>query len=184
MIRNRRVQTIERKRVLFLILATIPGAIGGLLLEEKAETVFRAPVLTACALIVMGLVLWASDRFSAMDRPLTSMRWLDALLSGNFAGVRIASRSVTLGSTISTGRLLKFDRQAAAVFSFLMSMPITAAQWCESSGCNSDDWLYDAAHRWSPCRGISSWLAIANSASLREAVTAMASSRSIASSSE
>jgi undecaprenyl-diphosphatase len=127
MLRNRSVQTVEEKRVLFLILATIPGAIGGLLLEEKAETTFRAPALTASALIVMGIVLWAADRFSRMDRELTMMRWLDALLIGVsqvFALLPGVSRS---GSTITTGRLLKFDRQSAAVFSFLMSMPIIAA---------------------------------------------------------
>jgi undecaprenyl-diphosphatase len=127
MLRNRSVQTVEEKRVLFLILATIPGAIGGLLLEKKAETVFRAPALTASALIVMGIVLWAADRFSRMDRELTMMRWLDALLIGVsqvFALLPGVSRS---GSTITTGRLLKFDRQSAAVFSFLMSMPIIAA---------------------------------------------------------
>ena len=127
MLRNRKVQTVEEKRVLFLILATIPGAIGGLLLEKKAETVFRAPVLTASALIGMGVVLWAADHFSRMDRQLTGMRWLDALLIGIsqvFALLPGVSRS---GSTITTGRLLRFDRQSAAVFSFLMSMPIIAA---------------------------------------------------------
>lgn len=127
MIRNRKVQTVEEKRVLFLILATIPGAIGGLLLEKKAETAFRAPALTATALIVMGIVLWAADRFSLMNRQLPGMRWLDALLVGIsqvFALVPGVSRS---GATITTGRLLKFDRQSAAVFSFLMSMPIIAA---------------------------------------------------------
>ena len=127
MLRNRSVQTVEEKRVLFLILATIPGAIGGLLLEKKVETTFRAPALTASALIVMGVVLWAADRFSRMDRELTKLRWLDALLIGIsqvFALLPGVSRS---GSTITTGRLLKFDRQSAAVFSFLMSMPIIAA---------------------------------------------------------
>lgn len=127
MLRKRSVQTVEEKRVLFLILATIPGAIGGLLLEEKAETVFRAPALTASALIVMGIVLWAADRFSRMNRELATMRWADALLIGIsqvFALLPGVSRS---GSTISAGRLLKFDRQSAAVFSFLMSMPIIAA---------------------------------------------------------
>lgn len=126
-LRSRRVRTVEEKRLVFLILATIPGAIGGLLLEEKAETVFRAPVLTACALIVMGIILWASDRFSRMDRELSTIRWVDALLIGIsqvFALIPGVSRS---GSTITTGRLLSFDRQSAAVFSFLMSMPIIAA---------------------------------------------------------
>ncbi len=127
MLRNRRVESVEERRVLFLILATIPGAIGGLLLEKKAETAFRAPALTATALIVMGIVLWGADRFSRMDRQLTGMRWLDALLIGIsqvFALIPGVSRS---GSTITTGRALRFDRQSAAVFSFLMSMPIIAA---------------------------------------------------------
>ena len=126
-VRNRRVSTIEEKRVVFLILATIPGAIGGLLLQKKAETAFRAPALIATALIVMGIVLWAVDRFSRMERELGTMRWLDALLIGIsqvFALIPGVSRS---GATITTGRLLTFDRQSAAVFSFLMSMPIIAA---------------------------------------------------------
>jgi undecaprenyl-diphosphatase len=127
MIRNRSVRTVEEKRVLFLILATIPGAIGGFLLEKQAETTFRAPALTASVLIIMGVVLWAADRFASMDRELTGMRWLDALLIGVsqvFALIPGVSRS---GSTITAGRVLKFDRQSAAVFSFLMSMPIIAA---------------------------------------------------------
>jgi undecaprenyl-diphosphatase len=126
-LRKLRVETVEEKRVVFLILATIPGALGGLLLEKKAETTFRAPVLTALALMVMGVILWAADRLSRMDRQLPSMRWLDALLVGIaqvFALVPGVSRS---GATISAGRLLGFDRQSAAVFSFLMSMPIIAA---------------------------------------------------------
>jgi undecaprenyl-diphosphatase len=127
MIRNRKVQTVEEKRVLFLILATIPGAIGGLLLEKKAETAFRTPALTATALIIMGIVLWAADRFSRMDRELPAMRWLDALLIGCAQVIALIPGVSRSGSTISTGRLLGFDRQSAAVFSFLMSMPIIAA---------------------------------------------------------
>jgi undecaprenyl-diphosphatase len=126
-IATRKVDTVEKKRVVFLILATIPGAIGGLLLEEKAETVFRAPALTACALIVMGIILWAVDRVSAQDRPLDSMRWRDALLIGLAQVIALIPGVSRSGSTITAGRGLRFDRQSAAVFSFLMSMPIIAA---------------------------------------------------------
>src|SRR5438094_10572684 len=54
MLQTRRVQTDEQRRVLFLILATIPGAIAGLALEHYAETVFRDPRLVAMTLIMMG----------------------------------------------------------------------------------------------------------------------------------
>jgi len=125
--RNRRVQTVEEKRVVFLIVATIPGAIGGLLLEEKAETVFRAPLLTATALMVMGVILWAADRVSRMDRQLSSMRWPEALLIGIAQVLALVPGVSRSGATITAGRLVRFDRQSAAVFSFLMSMPIIAA---------------------------------------------------------
>lgn len=126
-VRTRRIETVEQKRVIFLILATIPGAIGGLLLEKKAETVFRAPALTASALIVMGLILWAVDKVSSQERPLDRMRWLDALLIGLAQVIALVPGVSRSGSTITAGRALHFDRQSAAIFSFLMSMPIIGA---------------------------------------------------------
>lgn len=124
---TRRVESVEQKRVIFIILATIPGAIGGLLLEEKAETVFRAPVITAIALMVMGLILWLVDRFSPQERRIGRMRWLDAVLIGTAQVIALVPGVSRSGSTITAGRALRLDRQSAAVFSFLMSMPIIAA---------------------------------------------------------
>ena len=124
---HRRVETEEERRVIFLIVATIPGAIAGLALEKYAESAFRDPRLIACVLIVMGIVLWVVDRVAAQERPLASMRWTDALLIGlaqMFAILPGVSRS---GSTITAGRALRLTREGAAVFSFLMSMPIIAA---------------------------------------------------------
>lgn len=126
-VRTQRVSGDEQWRAVFIVIATIPGAIGGLLLEKYAETVFRAPALTAVALIVMGGMLWAADRFAPQTRPLNALRWTDALLIGIaqvFALIPGVSRS---GSTMTAGRALGLDRTAAATFSFLMSMPITAA---------------------------------------------------------
>jgi undecaprenyl-diphosphatase len=126
-LRTRKIEGDEQWRVVYIAIATVPGAIGGLLLEKYAESVFRAPALTAVMLIVMGTILWAADRYAKQERTLAGVRWVDALLIGIaqlFALIPGVSRS---GSTMTAGRALGFDRTSAATFSFLMSMPITAA---------------------------------------------------------
>jgi undecaprenyl-diphosphatase len=126
-VRRRRVETESERRFVWVVIATIPGAIAGFLLQDYAATVFRSPTLIGTMLIVMGVILWAVDRWSNQERPLATMRWTDALLVGlaqMFAIIPGVSRS---GSTITAGRGLRFSRESAAVFSFLMSLPITAA---------------------------------------------------------
>ena len=52
-----RIETPEKRRVMYLILATIPGAVGGYLLQEQAATSFRSPELIGITVIVVGIVL-------------------------------------------------------------------------------------------------------------------------------
>lgn len=126
-VRTRTVTTDSERRVIFLIIATIPGGLGGLLLEDLAETVFRAPVITGIALIVLGVLLWAVDRWARHDRPLDGMAWTDALLFGLAQVTALVPGVSRSGATMTMGRALQFTREGAAVFSFLMSMPITLA---------------------------------------------------------
>jgi undecaprenyl-diphosphatase len=122
-----RVETPEKRRVVYLIIATIPGAIGGLLLQKQAESAFRSPQIISIALIVMGLLLWVVDKAVDQRRVLGEMRWLDALLIGLSQVIALIPGVSRSGSTITTARGLRFDRESAAEFSFLMSMPIIAA---------------------------------------------------------
>jgi undecaprenyl-diphosphatase len=122
-----RVETPEKRKVIYLIIATIPGAIGGFLLQSRAESSFRNPTLIATALIVMGIVLWAVDKVVDQKRILGEMRWIDALLIGLSQVIALIPGVSRSGSTITTARGLRFDRESAAEFSFLMSMPIIAA---------------------------------------------------------
>jgi undecaprenyl-diphosphatase len=124
---SRRIETIEERRAVFIVIATIPAAVFGLLLEDYAETIFRAPALTATMLIVMGAILWWADHTAPRTRPLAEMTWKQALIIG-FAQVCALIPGVSRsGATMTAGRLLQFDRQSAAIFSFLMSMPVIAA---------------------------------------------------------
>ena len=126
-VRYRAVRTDEERRAVYIALATIPAAINGVLLAEAAESTLRAPPLIATTLIVMGVLLWQADRAAPRDRTLGTMRWRDAALIGiaqAFALIPGVSRS---GATITAGRTLGFDRQSAATFSFLLSLPITVA---------------------------------------------------------
>jgi undecaprenyl-diphosphatase len=124
---TRRIETDEERRVLFLVIATIPGGIGGILLADYAETVFRTPALIAMTLIIMGIILWAIDRFSPHERALSDMRWTHALLYGLAQVLALVPGVSRSGATMTAGRAMGFHRESAAVFAFLMSMPITAA---------------------------------------------------------
>lgn len=125
--RSRRITTVEQRRVVFLMIATVPAALAGLALEKAAESAFRKPATIAVAMIVMGAILWAADRFSPRDRQLDGMVWLDALVLGLSQVLALVPGFSRSGSTITAGRLLGYDRESAAIFSFLMSMPIIAA---------------------------------------------------------
>jgi undecaprenyl-diphosphatase len=122
-----RMLTPDQWELGLLVVATIPGGLAGLALESKADEAFRAPALVAGALIVMGIILWAVDRWAAAGRTIRALTWRDAIAIGiaqAFALVPGVSRS---GATITAGRALRLNRDSAAVFSFLMSMPIIAA---------------------------------------------------------
>jgi undecaprenyl-diphosphatase len=122
-----RIETPEKRRVVYLTIATIPGAIGGYLLQSRAESAFRSPQLIAIALIILGVVLWIVDKLVDQRRILGEMRWVDALLIGLSQVIALIPGVSRSGSTITTARGLRFDRESAAEFSFLMSMPIIAA---------------------------------------------------------
>ena len=122
-----RIETPEKRRVIYLIVATIPGAIGGYLLQSRAESAFRDPQIIGVALIVMGIILWLVDKLVDQRRVLGEMRWIDSLLIGLSQVIALIPGVSRSGATMSTARGLRFDRESAAEFSFLMSMPIIAA---------------------------------------------------------
>lgn len=120
-------QKEERSLLWFLVIATIPGAIAGKLLEHSAEDYFREHIfLIAGALIVVALLMWLGEKVSKLDKPLTRISLVDSLVVGTaqaFALIPGVSRS---GSTITAGLFRGLTREAAVRFSFLLSTPLIA----------------------------------------------------------
>ena len=120
-------QREERWLLWFLVIATIPGAIAGKLLEHSAEDYFREHIyLIAGALIVVALLMWWGEKAGRLTKPLTQVRLSDAIVIGcaqAFALIPGVSRS---GSTITAALFRNLTREAAVRFSFLLSTPIIA----------------------------------------------------------
>lgn len=156
-----RIETPEKRRVVYLIIATIPGAIGGYLLQEQAATSFRSPQLIGITVIVVGIVLWLVDKLVDQRRVLGEMRWIDALLIGLSQAVALIPGVSRSGATMTTSRGLRFDRESAAEFSFLMSMPIiVAAIVMEGPKALAESGLTNEIMSGVAASAISGWLAI------------------------
>jgi undecaprenyl-diphosphatase len=116
----------SRRLLMLLIVASIPGAIIGLLLEKQAETIFRSPLLIASTLGVMGIVLWIADAKGPETKTIGHLTLRDAVLVGLSQALAIIPGVSRSGSTITTARILSVAREDAANFSFLMATPIIA----------------------------------------------------------
>jgi undecaprenyl-diphosphatase len=106
-----------------ILIAIIPAVIGGLLLGDFAETVFRSPLLVAINLIVFGLILYWSDR-QIRKYDLDDLNWSQALIIGLVQVLALVPGVSRSGITISAARFLGQKRDQAARFSFLMLIPV------------------------------------------------------------
>ncbi len=114
----------EGKLFWYLVLATIPGALIGYLLENVAETVFRNPVLIACMLILLGIILYIVDRMGKKEIDVAHITLKTSFLIGLSQALAIIPGVSRSGVTMTTALALGMKREDAARFSFLLSAPI------------------------------------------------------------
>ncbi len=123
-IRRRTIRTTDERLAWLLLLSSIPGAIVGASFEDIINRELGRIWLIAVMLIVFGLVLAVVDRLPG-TRPETAYGPKDALVMGLAQAAALSPGVSRSGITITAGRFLGFERDAAARLSFLMSMPIT-----------------------------------------------------------
>ena len=120
-------KTQEGKMFWYLVIATIPGGIIGLLLDTFAGDILKKPIIIAIALMVMGIILYFVDKKSKSTTDYEHMTFKQTFLIGLsqcLAFIPGVSRS---GITMTAGRAMGVDRTSAARYSFMLSAPIVFA---------------------------------------------------------
>lgn len=119
------VKDEEGKILWYLIAATIPAAIAGVLFEDIIEEAIRTNyILIGLALLIMGVIIFYCDKLSKSDKTIKTMTLKDALIVGCsqvFALIPGFSRS---GTTIAAARVIGIEKEEAAKFSFFLSAPV------------------------------------------------------------
>lgn len=124
----------------YLVLGTIPAGLVGLAFMEQIELAGRSVAVIATTTVVFGLLLGLADRFAG-KLDLSSMRWPSALVIGMAQALALIPGTSRSGITITAGLFLGLDRKAAARFSFLLAIPITAL----AAGAKLVDMIQEAA---------------------------------------
>ncbi|KAF0219712.1 MAG: hypothetical protein FD174_1725 [Geobacteraceae bacterium] len=111
----------------YIIIGTIPAAIAGKTLEAPIEEIFRkSPLLIALFLIVFGLLLALSDTIGAKHWKMDRITLRSALIIGLAQCLALIPGVSRSGVTITAALLMGFNRETAARYSFLLSLPIVA----------------------------------------------------------
>ena len=107
-----------------LIVSTIPAALVGVALESFIEDRLGKPWIIAIAMIVFAGFMYLVDHIAKLDRELDSLTWFDAVLIGCAQALALCPGVSRSGITMMTGMLLRLDRESAARYSFLLSIPV------------------------------------------------------------
>jgi undecaprenyl-diphosphatase len=107
----------------FIIIGSLPIVILGILLKDTIEQDFRSLWIIGTTLIVLGLILGIADRVSADRLRIKDMRLRDAVLMGVAQSCALVPGVSRSGATISMGRFLGYEREAATRYAFLLAIP-------------------------------------------------------------
>jgi undecaprenyl-diphosphatase len=123
---ERQMSTPDERIAWALVVGTIPGAIAGALFENVIQEQLGAPWLIAVMLVPFGLLLVVVDRRARSDRAFDTIGPRDGLLLGTAQALALQPGVSRSGVTITAARAMGLDRESAARFSFLLSLPIIA----------------------------------------------------------
>ena len=121
------VKTVDGKLLWYIVAATIPAAVVGVLFEDKIDEIVRNNYVLICAaLSIMGIIIYLADKYSNQTKTFKEMTLKDAIIIGCSQVCALIPGFSRSGTTIAASRFLKMKRSDAAKFSFYMSAPVVA----------------------------------------------------------
>ncbi|MFD2445680.1 undecaprenyl-diphosphate phosphatase [Bacillus sp. CGMCC 1.16607] len=114
------------KLSLLLILGTVPAVIVGLLFSHLFEAISKSGITLGWEFLFTGFILWMAESVKKGRKKMEDLRYFDALFIGSFQALAIFPAVSRSGLTIAAGLFRKLDRETAAYFSFLLSIPAIA----------------------------------------------------------
>ena len=123
--------SFDNKMFWYMVIATVPGALLGFLLDDVVENVFRTKIwLIATSLAVMGVLIYLGDKWAdkhyKLETDFEHISLKQALAIGLSQALAIIPGFSRSGTTILTARLMGLSKSAATKFTFLLSVPIIA----------------------------------------------------------
>jgi len=125
----------NRRMVLWITVATFLTGVIGILFKDRIERLFESVETTACMLFITGILLFWSDLMKTKGRRKGDMNLKDAIILGLVQAVALIPGISRSGSTISFGIFRGLERETAARFSFLLSIPAISGAAILKSAC-------------------------------------------------
>jgi undecaprenyl-diphosphatase len=117
----------EGRMVLYLVVGTVPIGLAGVLFKHAVEGPLRSLAVIATSLIVVGIVMALVERLARHERTMDSLTLRDAALIGLGQALALVPGVSRSGITLAVAMAIGLKRDAAARFSFLLSIPAVAA---------------------------------------------------------
>ena len=114
------------KLLLYIVIATIPAVIFGLLFNDKAETLVFSPIVVSLLIVIGSFILFLADNMFVANKGMDKMTFKYSLVIGFSQVIALIPGVSRSGMTIAGARLSGFERADAARFSFLIATPIIA----------------------------------------------------------
>jgi undecaprenyl-diphosphatase len=120
-------RSLDARMLLYIIAGTVPIGLAGVLGRHAIEGPLRSIVVIAIMLVAVGIVMAVVEKTARFVRHLETVTLRDALIVGLFQALALVPGTSRSGITLVAAMLLGFRRDAAARFSFLLSIPAVAA---------------------------------------------------------